>query len=108
MPVTAEPTDCFIVSLNRFEQDLFDYLRDHPEEQRHWQSKVAVLAAGSHGAAVGLSDALADYVRERGNHIEPFRSWMQRGGVPRTALLNLSEYLIRMWGQKPLPKKPKA
>lgn len=108
MPETAQSPDCFIVSLNRFEQSLFDYLQEHPEERRHWQTKVAALAPAGPAAAAGLSDALADYVRERGAHIEPFKSWMQRGGVPRSALLNLSEYLLRMWAPPPAAKRRPA
>lgn len=106
LPVTAEFNDCFIVSLNRFEQALFDYLQTHPEEQRHWQGKVAALGVVGTEGAGRLADQLGDYVRERGAHVEPFQSWLQNGGVPRSALLNLSEYLVRMWGPK--PSAPKA
>lgn len=94
------------MSLNRYEQAVFDYLQTHPEELRHWENKVAGRAARGTLPAAALADELFDYVRERGAHTEPFRGWLERGGVPRSSLLNLAEYLLRIWGP-PVTKKPK-
>lgn len=86
------------MSLNRFEQSVFDYLQAHPDELRHWENKVVGRAARGVLTAPALADELSDYVRERGGHVQPFRDWMDRGGVPRSALLNLAEHLLRRWG----------
>jgi len=97
------------MSLNRYEQALFDYLRSHPEEQRHWQAKVVARAAHGGPRAALVAEELWDYCRERGGHAEPFREWAARGGVPRSSLLNLAEYLLRIWGPpvaKPRPPPP--
>ncbi len=92
------------MSLNRFEQAVFDYLQAHPDELRHWENKISsrVRHGGMDSSAV--ADELWHYIRERGNHTEPFRGWMERGGVPRTSLLNLADYLLRIWGP-PVPKR---
>jgi len=86
------------MSLNRYEQALFDYLRDHPEEHRHWQSKVAAQVGRGERRAALVAEDLWEYCRERGAHTQPFRDWAAGGGVPRSSLLNLAEYLIRIWG----------
>ena len=104
------PGDCFPVSLNRYEHALFEYLREHPEELRHWQAKVSERAARGALPPVELAGLLQDYVRERATQVEPFRSWALKDGLPRSSLLNLSEYLLRIWGPpvaakaKPAPR----
>ncbi len=92
------------MSLNRYEQAVFDYLQAHPEELRHWENKVASRAARGTLVPATLADELREYVHERGTHVQPFRDWRERGGVPRTSLLNLAEYLLRIWGP-PMPKR---
>ena len=96
------------MSLNRFEQAVFDYLQSHPDELRHWENKVAGRAARGGLSPVTLADELGDYVHERGNYTEPFRGWRERGGVPRSSLLNLAEYLLRIWGPVAPKRKPPA
>jgi hypothetical protein len=91
---TRKPGEGFIVSLNRYEQALFDYWRHHPDEERHWRAKVAGQSGGS---AAALTEELCAYVKERGTQVEPFREWEKQGGVPRSSLLNLAEYLLRVW-----------
>jgi len=86
------------VSLNRYEQAIFEYLQSHPEEGRHWENKVATRAAAGGLRATVLAEELWDYVRERGAHTQPFCDWAAGGGVPRSSLLNLAEYMIRRWG----------
>ncbi len=94
------------MSLNRYEQAVYDYLQAHPEELRHWENKIAGRAARGGLSATALAEELGEYLRERAAHTQPFRDWAERGGVPRSSLLNLAEYLLRMWG--PLPPKKKA
>ena len=96
------------MSLNRHEQAVFTYLQAHPEEFRHWENKVAARAARGELAAPVLAEELSDYIRERGTHVEPFREWMEKGGVPRSSLLNLAEYLLRIWGPVAPKKRPPA
>lgn len=105
MPVTYDLPDCFIVSLNRFEQALYDYLRQHPEEQRHWESKVVVVSRLGSSAPSRLAEDLSAYIQERGNHVEPFRRWLKSGRIPPSSLLNLAEYLLRMWTPALAPKR---
>lgn len=93
------------MSLNRYEQAIFEYLQSHPDEGRHWENKVVSLAARGELRAVALAEELWDYVRERAVHTRPFSDWAAQGGVPRSSLLNLSEYLIRRWAPPPPPKK---
>ncbi len=108
LPWTAPVGEGFRVSLNRFEQSVFDYLQAHPEELRHWENKVAGRAARGVLPASTLADELWEYVRERGAHVQPFRDWAERGGVPRSSLMNLAEYLLRRWGPAVPKKRPTA
>jgi len=96
------------MSLNRYEQAVFTYLQSHPDEFRHWENKVTTRAARGELPAPALADELSDYIRERGTHVEPFREWLERGGVPRSSLLNLAEYLLRIWGPVVHKRKPPA
>ncbi len=101
---TGPVGESFPVSLNRFEQAVFDYLQSHPEELRHWENKVSTRAARGELRAVVLADELWEYTRERAAHTRPFKDWAERGGVPRSSLLNLAEYLLRLWGPA-VPKR---
>ena len=94
------------MSLNRFEQAVFDYLQTHPEELRHWENKVAGRAARGVLSAPTLADELWEYARERAEHAQPFRDWAAGGGGPRSSLLNLAEYLLRIWGPAVPKRKP--
>jgi len=95
------------MSLNRAERTIADYLARQPDERRHWQDKVARLAAaaaGPHAAADAVTDALAAYCRERATVLAEFRGL---DTVPRTMLRNLAELLLRQWAPPP-PKRPAA
>src|SRR4051812_36266054 len=95
------------MSLNKYEQALFDYLGSHPEERRHWQDKVTSLtrAVADPGlCSRKLERELWDYFVERSAHVPAIRSLHGAAG-PRISLLNLSEYIIRLWGPPPTPKK---
>jgi hypothetical protein len=87
------------MSLNKYEQRLFDYLERNPEERRHWQSKVQALAlqlidAGT--ASRALERELWEYFVERSEHVPQLRE-LNTGGLRRVSLLNLSEHLMRMF-----------
>ena len=105
---TASGGEGFGVSLNRYEQAIFEYLQSHPEEGRHWENKVATRAARGELRAAALSEELLEYVRERAVHTQPFCDWAARGGVQRSTLLNLAELLIRLWGPVVVKRKPPA
>jgi len=96
------------MSLNRYEQSIFDYWEHQPDERRHWQAKAveATCVSGAPGdAARGLERELWDYFVERSQHVARLRE-LNAGGVRRVSLLNLAEHLIRLWGPPPKPKKP--
>jgi hypothetical protein len=96
------------MSLNKYEQGLFDYLEQNPEERRHWQAKVSEAARlpGDPGtAARGLERELWEYFAERSQHVARLRD-LNAGGLRRVSLQNLSEYLLRMFGPPVRPGKP--
>ncbi len=97
------------MSLNRWEQAVFDYWERAPDERRHWQAKVADLTRGgvAAGLARGLERELWDYLVERSAHVPALRD-LRPGGGQRVSLLNLAEHVIRLWGPIPIPKKPAA
>ena len=95
------------MSLNRYEQALFDYWESQADECRHWQNRVTGI---THGAAQPIEAARAlerelwDYFVERSQHVGRLRE-LSPGGLQRVSLLNLSEHVIRLWGPPPKPKK---
>ena len=96
------------MSLNRYEQTVFDYLLANPDEHRHWQGKVTEAArrvevAGA--AARALERELWDYFVERSPHVAPLRT-LNTGGLRRVSFLNLAEHVLRLWGPPPKPRKP--
>lgn len=96
------------MSLNRYEQALFDYWAKQPEEQRHWQAKVVAQAraVGDQGEiARALERELWDYFRERAEHVAVLRD-LQLGR--RVSLLNLADYVLRLWGPPRKSKNPPA
>lgn len=98
------------MSLNRHEQMIFDYWEKQPDERRHWQSKVVAAARGSADSgevARGLERELWAYFCERAEHVAVFRE-QYRAGTRRLSLLNLAEYLLRVWGPPRKPKTPPA
>lgn len=97
------------MSLNRFEQTMFDYWETHPEERRHWQTRVSDDARGRTmepgDTARNLERELWEYFIERSQYVPLFRD-LNSGGIRRISLLNLADYLLRLWGPPPKPKKP--
>ncbi len=99
------------MSLNRYEQAVFDYWEKEPDERRHWQSKVIESARGGAGqpgeAARKLERELWEYFLERRQHVSRIRE-LQPGSPARVSLLNLAEHIIRVWGPAPKPRRPTA
>ncbi|HEY8993709.1 MAG TPA: hypothetical protein VIM71_03410 [Lacunisphaera sp.] len=98
------------MSLNRYEQAVFDYWARHPDERRHWQTKVAELTRGIAvpiEVARALERDLWAYLIERSSHVPTLRD-LRLEGVPRVSLLNLAEHIIRLWGPPPKPRRPGA
>ncbi len=97
------------MSLNRCEQAVFDYWDRAPDERRHWQAKVTDLTRSGPDMALarGLERDLWTYLQERSAHVPALRDLRVESG-PKVSLLNLAEYLIRLWGPPPKPKKSPA
>lgn len=96
------------MSLNRYEQSLFDYWERQPDERRHWQMKVMEAAKASSApgeAARRLERELWDHFCERTAQVPALRG-VAPGGGQRVSLLNLAEHILRLWGPLPKPKKP--
>lgn len=94
------------MSFNRYEQFLYDYIDRNDEEKRFWEGRVVEI--GSQGGrleelVLGLNDQLWDYFEERARFDPVLRDLRFHDGEPKISMLNLSEYLLRMWVQ--LPKK---
>lgn len=93
------------MSLNRYEQLLHDYIDSLPEEKRYWTSRVVEIERSNtrrEASALQLNSELWEYFEERSRH-EPGFSRVVESGGSKLSMLNLAEYLIRMWGA-PLPK----
>jgi hypothetical protein len=95
------------MSLNSCEQRIFDYLREHPDEDRFWREKVRV-AAGQPGEeaaiAARLERDLWRYYEERSGSVPALREVVRHEGLRRTSMRNLAELLLRLWTD-PRPKK---
>jgi hypothetical protein len=92
------------MSLNRYEQAIFDYWEKQIDEHRHWKTKVTEIARNQPtvAAARSLERELWDYFIERREHVP------QLGGLqnmPRVSLMNLAEHLLRLWGPPPKTRK---
>jgi len=95
------------MSLNRYEQTVFDYWRRQPDEGRHWQSKVTELSRSVPAPlelARRLDRELREYVVERTPHVAELRN-LGAAGLSRVSMLNLAEYLLRLWVPPPKPRK---
>jgi hypothetical protein len=94
------------MSLNKYEQALFDYVERHPEENRHWRAKIAQAPGRAEPGVVAreFERELWDYFVERSAQV-PALCQLQADGVRRVSMLNLAEYLLRLWGPPPKPKR---
>lgn len=98
------------MSLNRYEQRVFDYLQSHPEERHHWQQKFRSVAkdfADEHIAAMKLESELWRYYEERSAVVPVFKDAARHEGMARISMRNLAELLLRLWTE-PRPKKKAA
>jgi hypothetical protein len=89
----------FRMSLNRYEQAVFDYWEKQPDERRHWQAKVLELTRGVNSPgdiSRVLERELWDYFLERSQHVAGLRE-LHPSGARRISLLNLAELVIRLW-----------
>lgn len=96
------------MSLNKYEQTLFDYINRHPEERRYWQAKLHAntrVPGDPAGTTRALERELWEYYTERSQQVPVLRE-LNAGGLRRVSLLNLTEYLLRTWGPPPRPGKP--
>jgi len=96
------------MSLNRYEQTIFNYWQKQPDELYHWKTKVVALAQISAAAgevARNLELELWEYFVERSGHTPEFKA-VNLDGLRRVSLLNLAEYVLRLWGPPPKKKNP--
>jgi len=96
------------MSLNRYEQLLHDYIESLPEERRYWLDKVREISSGHvrrEVAVLSLNADLWDYFEERSRN-EPAFSELASLDSGKVSMINLSEYLLRMWAPpKPVKKQ---
>jgi len=95
------------MSLNRYEQAIFNYWEKQPDERRHWVAKVTEMTRAQPTAQIArpLERELWEYFVERRQHVPQLRDPGLQG-LPRVSLLNLAEHLLRLWGPEPKPRKP--
>ncbi len=94
------------MSLNRFEQVVFDYLNSHPDERQYWKDKVRQIVSDSVGlprAVSRLAGELWRYFEERSGVVPTFSEMRQTPGLKRVSMMNLAELLLRLWTD-PKPK----
>ena len=98
------------MSLNRYEQILFNYVETRSEEKVFWEARVLELAkrrGRRETAVLDLNGMLWEYFEERSRFESPFREVAIHEGMERISMLNLAEYLMRMWAPPP-PKRRKG
>ncbi len=96
------------MSLNRYEQRVFDYLQGHPEERQYWQEKfrrVSKLTGDEHNAVMQLDSELWRYYQERSEMVPVFKEAVRHEGMARTSMRNLAELLLRLWTEPRVKKK---
>ena len=99
------------MSLNRYERMLMDYLENHAEEKRLWEARVWEIdrrGGRRESKVLDLSSLLWEYFEERSRFESPFREVVIHEGSKKISMLNLSEYLLRMWTPVRSPKKRPA
>jgi hypothetical protein len=98
------------MSLNRFEQTLYDYVRGHAEERQYWHDKVRAIVGESIDTPAGVSrldSELWRYYEERSAVVPAFGDTERGPALRRTSMKNLAELLIRLWTDpKPANRAP--
>jgi len=94
------------VSLNRCEDALLSYLRNHPDETRFWMARVLEIdsAPGTKDSRASLLDQeLRTYVAERAR-ADP--SLIETIGAGTVSMRNFAEYLFAVWTppREPTPR----
>ncbi len=96
------------MSLNRFEQILYDYVKGHAEERQYWHDKVRAIVAESIDTPSGVAridSELWRYYEERSSVVPAFGGTERDPGPRRTSMKNLAELLVRLWTE-PKSRKP--
>jgi len=99
------------VSLNRSEQQLFEYIEANREERQFWEQKVRGFDAklpDRAAAARAIESELWRYYIERSAVVPRFKQAAEREGLRRISLLNLAEYLLRRWAPPRVVKRHPA
>jgi len=101
------------VSLNLFEQTVYDYVKGHAEERQYWQHKVRAILADSietPAAVARIASELWRYYEERSAVVPTLGGTGRAPGAGRISMKNLAELLVRLWAEprpgKPLPAQP--
>ena len=96
------------MSLNRFEQLVYDYIRGHADERQYWQDKVRRIVTQSESAAraaARLDGEFWSYFEERSSAVPEFSKMMGAPAPRRVSMVNLAELLVRLWTE-PRPARP--
>ena len=99
------------MSLNRSEQQLFEYIEGNREERQFWEHKVREFDAKLSDralAACSIESELWRYFVERSAVVPKFKHAAEHEGLRRISLKNLAEYLLRIWGAPKVAKRPPA
>jgi len=99
------------VSLNRSEQQLFEYIEGNREERQFWENKVREFDTKLReraSSARAIESELWRYFVERSAVVPKFKHAAEREGLRRISLLNLAEYLLRIWTLPRVAKRPPA
>jgi hypothetical protein len=94
------------MSLNPFEQVVFDYLKGHADERQYWQDKVRHIVSDSVAIPAAVSRLDGEfwrYFEERSGVVPAFNEMRQTPGLRRVSMMNLAELLVRLWTE-PRPK----
>jgi hypothetical protein len=97
------------VSLNRSEQQLFEYIEANRDERQFWENKVRGLDGKSSDRATAarlIESELWRYFAERSTVVPTFKEVAAREGLRRISMLNLAEHLMRKWLPPRVVKRP--
>lgn len=106
--VVNRSAECMLpgVSLNRSEQQIFNYIEANREERQYWQNKVrgyrtTALLEGD--IVVTVERELWRYFVERSAVVSSLKPHAGTE-VQRVSMKNLAEYILRLWAP-PIPKR---
>jgi hypothetical protein len=97
------------VSLNRSEQQIFEYIEANREERHFWEYKVRAFASKSMeltAAAHLIEGELWRYYVERAAVVPEFKRIVEREGLRRVSMHNLADHLLRLWVAPRPVKRP--